>query len=243
MNEPEEVFYLESIEDLRTIADTLRVRLFDHLVRQPLTVTQLAELVGETAAKIHYHVRELERIGVVRLVETREKGGVLEKYYRAVAKNITVTPDLLHGAPNDELAAMVNEYFQLVSRETLQALNIAVQHPDQHPSFTLSKQVLWATRDEYQAFMKQMAAATDAYNTPRGLEGEQEWVFNVISHPMIPSVPEMTTPAVPTPASQRSRRSIMVLIGDIHLSRADLEKSRGRWQTLRHYIIGAMSHR
>lgn len=27
----------------------------------------------------HYHVRELERVGLVQLVETREKGGILEK--------------------------------------------------------------------------------------------------------------------------------------------------------------------
>src|SRR5271165_541349 len=127
MEEPQEIFYLASLEDLRTFADALRVRLFEYLVRDPLTVTQLADLVGETPAKVHYHVRELERIGIIRLVETREKGGVLEKYYRAVAKNVTVAPELLHSSPPNELAGLLTDFFRMVSSEALKALDRRIQ--------------------------------------------------------------------------------------------------------------------
>ncbi|MFX9193241.1 hypothetical protein ABTN81_19910, partial [Acinetobacter baumannii] len=81
------------------------------------TVTQLGDELGETPSKLHYHVRELERIGAIKLVETREKGGILEKYFRAVAKNISVPADMLRYSPPDEIQSMLLEWFQLITRE------------------------------------------------------------------------------------------------------------------------------
>jgi len=75
-----ERYEIENIEQLRAIADVLRLRIIDILQKQPMTVTQLGEVLGLAPAKVHYHVRELERVGLLRLVETREKGGILEKY-------------------------------------------------------------------------------------------------------------------------------------------------------------------
>lgn len=196
MDEPQEVFYLTTIDQARTMADTLRVRLFEHLVRQPLTVTQLGEVVGETPAKVHYHVRELERIGVVRLVETREKGGILEKYYRAVAKSLNVSPDLLRSAPQHEVVAMVNEYLQWVSREALKAVEFGVAHTDQVQTMTLSSEMLWATRPEFQALLKEVAQRLKDFANPRGIAGEQEWTFTIIAHQQVPSsAPSPMTPA------------------------------------------------
>ncbi len=73
----------------------LRLRIIDLLQGHPMTVTQLGEIMGMAPAKVHYHVRELERVGLLQLVETREKGGILEKYYQPIAKDISVSRNLL----------------------------------------------------------------------------------------------------------------------------------------------------
>src|SRR5579872_3196257 len=122
-----EVYGLETIEQLRAIADALRIRIIELLSRQPMTVTQLGERLGIAPNKVHYHVRELERVGLVRLVETREKGSILEKYYRAVAKNFQVPDDLLNTSSPDELLAAVNEFIKVVNDGLLAAMRRETQ--------------------------------------------------------------------------------------------------------------------
>jgi DNA-binding transcriptional ArsR family regulator len=97
-----ERYEIETLEQLRAIADVRRLRIVDLLREQPLTVTQLGERMGLAPAKVHYHVRELEKVGLLRLVETREKGGILEKYYQAIAREVCVPDGLLLTAPSDE---------------------------------------------------------------------------------------------------------------------------------------------
>ncbi len=242
MDEPQEVFYLTSLDQARTIADTLRVRLLEYLARQPLTVTQLGELVGETPAKVHYHVRELERIGVVRLVETREKGGILEKYYRAVAKSIQVSPDILQSAPRSELAAMLTEWFQWIMHDAIKAANRAVQRPDGSEPLTIENQLVWATNDEFRTLLKEVHEMVKRLGDPRESEGEREWTFSIIAHrivtgqdgddtapsdPIMPVEPALPVPPSPPPVPHvgpAGKRTI-VAAGDIRLTRTDLEKA------------------
>lgn len=58
------------------------------------TVKQIAVKMGEVPAKIHYHVKELVRINVLELVSTKEKSGILEKYYLPTAKNFRIEKSL-----------------------------------------------------------------------------------------------------------------------------------------------------
>jgi len=84
--ERRKTYIIEDLEQLKVLADPFRIKLLERLVEEALTVKQLAERIDESPAKVHYHVKELERVGLIKLVKTREKGGILEKYYRAVAE-------------------------------------------------------------------------------------------------------------------------------------------------------------
>ncbi|MFZ5942775.1 MAG: ArsR/SmtB family transcription factor [Bacillota bacterium] len=83
----EESLVLEDLEKIKAIADPLRVKVLEILIQRQATVKQVADSLGQSSAKMHYHVKELEKQKLIRLVETMEKGGILEKYYRAVAKS------------------------------------------------------------------------------------------------------------------------------------------------------------
>src|SRR5258708_15072633 len=106
-----------------------RSRMLELLRDQPMTVTQLGELMGEAPSKIHYHVRELERVGLLELVETREKGGILEKYYQPIAHEIGVDKALLT-VPSDEALAALQELFEQLSNGYLQAFRQLVARPE-----------------------------------------------------------------------------------------------------------------
>ena len=86
---------LTSLDQLRVVADPYRLNILRILNQRAATVKMLADQIGDVPGKVHYHVRELQRLGFIRLVSKQEKGGVIEKYYRVVAHRFEPDPSLL----------------------------------------------------------------------------------------------------------------------------------------------------
>lgn len=60
---------------------------FKYLVHEPMTVSQIADKMGQSPGKILYYLQKLKKEQIIELVETRETPkGIVERYYRAVAK-------------------------------------------------------------------------------------------------------------------------------------------------------------
>jgi DNA-binding transcriptional ArsR family regulator len=232
MADMDEGFPLTTLDQVHTLADPLRVRILERLVREPMTVKMLGTNLGEPPAKVHYHVRELERIGVIRLVETREKGGVLEKYYRAVARTFTVMKDVLYNSKPDELSAIVDEYFQVVQRGLTAALSAYQKHPDRHEPLTISNETVWSTTDEFRELVTKLSETTRFYQEPRHIDGEVEWTINVIGHLTVPERQLESEPASPP------RRSYQFYFGAVTLGRADLEKLVAEGSLLDLTVVG-----
>jgi DNA-binding transcriptional ArsR family regulator len=70
----------------------LRLRILNFLVRERLTVSQVAARLRVHPANITHHFRILRRASLIRLVEQRDIGRVVEKYYAAVAEVFDVRP-------------------------------------------------------------------------------------------------------------------------------------------------------
>lgn len=95
-----ERFTITDLDAIKALADPLRVHILSLFIERPMTAKQMADRLKQPSAKIHYHVKELERNGLIAMVETREKGGILEKYYSAVASffdvHMTVCRETAH---------------------------------------------------------------------------------------------------------------------------------------------------
>ena len=181
-----EHYEIETVEQLRAIADLLRLRIVDLLKEKPRTVTQLGEVLGEAPAKVHYHVRELEKVGLLRLVETREKGGILEKYYQPVARDFSVEKQLL-SAPADESVAMANAWLNQVKDGFLRAFRVALEQKDEQPNLGLGFSHVYITAEEQKALAKQIYDLLKPYENRRGIEGEQEMMDFMAFYPYVPS--------------------------------------------------------
>lgn len=89
--------------EVDVVGDTGRVRgTFSPLRRQilealaePASATGLAERLGETRQRVNYHLRELEKGGLVELVEQRQRRGRIERFVRATAKAVVVAPAVI----------------------------------------------------------------------------------------------------------------------------------------------------
>lgn len=240
MEDLPETYQLESIEQMRTIADPLRLRIVDQLIHQAMTVTQLAGVLGEVPAKLHYHVHELEKAGLLKLVETREKGGILEKYYRGVAKHISAPGTLFRGVPPDEALATFTEILQPLFHGVIQAaehlLRIqAWDDPDQ--VLQLSPDHYWMTAEEVNQVSMQIDDLLKPYKEPRGIEHEREQTFLMIAY----TTPPASSPPAPAELSPRKppKREIFVSAGVIHLHRQDLAKHLAAGEVLDMYVFGS----
>jgi DNA-binding transcriptional ArsR family regulator len=71
--------------------DPVRARLLAELT-EPGSATTLGAKVGLARQKVNYHLRALERHGLVQLVEERRKGNVTERVLQATAASYVISP-------------------------------------------------------------------------------------------------------------------------------------------------------
>ena len=90
-----DVLIIDELNQLRAVSDPFRVQLLYHLGREPMTGQQLAEKMDLSRSKIHYHLQELEKNGIIEVVRREEKNGILQKFYSPIAKAIIPSEDLL----------------------------------------------------------------------------------------------------------------------------------------------------
>jgi len=94
---------LEVIDDpaaAMVALDPIRARLLSELA-EPGSAASLAARVGLARQKVNYHLRALEAHGLVRPVEERRWGGLVERRVVATAASYVVSPAALGHAAND----------------------------------------------------------------------------------------------------------------------------------------------
>ncbi|MEV7246476.1 helix-turn-helix domain-containing protein [Streptomyces sp. NPDC093248] len=92
-------FHVTTDEQLRAVSNLTRHRIMAVLRFEPATITQIADRLGLAKGSSSYHVRLLERTGLVKVVRTRKVRGVTERYYAMAARTI-VLPDPGEGGPD-----------------------------------------------------------------------------------------------------------------------------------------------
>ena len=78
---------------------------------EELSVSDVARKLGVNSGSVHYHVKELEKHGLVKLVREEIAGGVVKKYYRKSARHFTIDSQSPNSAPA-LAAAGINEEFK-----------------------------------------------------------------------------------------------------------------------------------
>ncbi|HVB25850.1 MAG TPA: helix-turn-helix domain-containing protein [Ktedonobacteraceae bacterium] len=225
-----EHYEIDSIEQLRAIADALRIRIVEMLQEQPMTVTQLGDVMGEAPAKIHYHVRELEKVGLLKLVETREKGGILEKYYQPIARDFSVANSLFLRAAPDESLAAIGAWFDQLKESFQRVLRVAIEKKEDAPQLVLNDAILYLTDEEQQQLCQQINELFKPYMQRRGINGEQPIIGTFITYPRDVAM------KAPQPANESLRNVWMV--GTMQFSRADLEQVLAEGQRLQIHVTG-----
>lgn len=158
-----EVAVIEDPSAAEVSLDPVRARLLAELA-EPGSATMLAAKVGLPRQKVNYHLRALEKHGLVELVEERRKGNVNERLLQATAASYVISPTALAavqpdpGRSPDRLSAqwLLAVAARLV-RDVGSLITGATRAQKRLATFALDGEVRFATAADRAAFAEELA--------------------------------------------------------------------------------------
>ncbi len=117
----QDVLFLTRLEQLKALSDPLRMAILARLMEQPYTGQQLARILEVPRSKVHYHLGEMEKNGIVEVVRREEKQGIMQKFYRAVARSIVPSSELLGFVDAHSVRSVGLEVVEKTREEILRA--------------------------------------------------------------------------------------------------------------------------
>ncbi|MDJ0341903.1 helix-turn-helix domain-containing protein [Streptomyces sp. H10-C2] len=146
----------------------IRARLLAELI-EPASATMLAARVGLPRQKVNYHLKALERHGLVELVGERKKGNVTERLMRATAASYVISPLALAAVQpdpsrsRDQLSArwLLAVAARLV-RDVGTLVTGAAKARRPLATFALDGEVRFASAADRAAFIEELAAGVGA---------------------------------------------------------------------------------
>jgi DNA-binding transcriptional ArsR family regulator len=98
-----EQFVIRDLATLKAVSDPLRLQVLLEMQEGPKTVKEIASTLGVPQTRLYYHVKILERNGLVRVTGRRMVSGIEERSYQAIARNWTIAPELVSSVPGSGL--------------------------------------------------------------------------------------------------------------------------------------------
>lgn len=201
------------------LMDATRLRLLREL-SQPDSASGLARRLGMPRQRINYHLRELEKSGLVRLVREQRKRNCTERILQATARSYVVSPEALAELGAD--AALVRDrfgwaYLVAVAARAIRELGFLRQWADHArqrlATFTLETEITFVSPAGMRSFAedvsREIARLTAQYHDERSTGG-RKFRFFLGAYPTITKPPSEQIAA----ADQVARRTMETENGD-----------------------------
>jgi DNA-binding transcriptional ArsR family regulator len=163
-----EVAVIEDPAAAEVSLDPIRTRILAALA-EPGSAAMLAARLGLPRQKVNYHLKELERHGLVVFAEERRKGNVTERLYRAAAASYVISPSVLAAvspdptqSPDQLSAGWLLALGVRLLREVGSLLADAARARQRVATFGLDAQVRFASAADRTAFAEELSAAVAA---------------------------------------------------------------------------------
>lgn len=174
---------IRSPEAAAALLDPVRQRLLSHLA-EPGSATGLSRRLRLPRQRINYHLRELERVGLVELVEERRRGNCLERVVRATARAFIISTEALGAiGPTAETATdrLSSAYLMSAAGRVIRDVAVldarARKEKKRIATLTLEADVRFASAEKRAAFAEELADAVARlaarYNDDRASGGRR----------------------------------------------------------------------
>jgi DNA-binding transcriptional ArsR family regulator len=182
--------------------DPVRARLLAALA-DPGSATTLAAEIGLSRQKVNYHLRALERHGLVELVEERRKGNMTERVLQATAASYVISPAALSAvapdpdrSPDQRSARWLLALSGRLVREVGDLIAGATAARKRLATFAIDTEVRFASAAERAKFAEELATAVTglvAKYHDECAEGGRRHRLIVALHPSITKPRDDTT--------------------------------------------------
>lgn len=160
------VLSVRDADGLQALVHPIRVQVLGAL-RNAASAASVAREIGQPRQKVNYHLKELERAGLVERVGERRSGNFVEGLYRAVARSFVVSPEVAWADPRrmDALRRQHSLESLVVMGDRLQRdaaalLDRAAFDGEQIPSAAVSAETRFACEEDRAAFLREYLDAT-----------------------------------------------------------------------------------
>jgi DNA-binding transcriptional ArsR family regulator len=89
----QETYLIELPEQASALINPLRAEILSQL-KQPSSATEVAKKLNETPQRINYHLKSLQKVGLVTKVGTRQVRNLVEVLYQSIAKTFLLAETL-----------------------------------------------------------------------------------------------------------------------------------------------------
>ncbi|MGG1516592.1 helix-turn-helix domain-containing protein [Paenibacillus oryzisoli] len=178
-------YYIESPEQATVLLNPLRGEIIAQL-QEPGSAAEVARTLGETAQRINYHLKALEKVGLVERVGTRQVRNLVEVLYRAIAKtfvlaeSLSMKPETLQKLKEQSSLAHLVTTSDRLRRDAVLLMEQSEVGEDV-PSATLQLQVCLGTEAQRQAFIEEYAALMQALVARYSASSDSQDAYQVIA--------------------------------------------------------------
>ncbi|MBO3081089.1 winged helix-turn-helix domain-containing protein [Mammaliicoccus sciuri] len=175
-------FEINTFEELKCISDQLRMKISMLLIEREMTATEIGKHLNIPKAKIFYHLKELERYGMVKINRTEVKGSNVYKYYVATHNGFKVNPQLLNEY-RDEVSDSTKDMVTSQINRTIDVLNQYGLIMDDEQLISKTVQAKWS-QNQFDTFKQKLDALIDEVDQQSNDEDKSYYYLNIIGFEM-----------------------------------------------------------
>ena len=171
---------LSTLEEIKVYSDPYRLKIIYAFGRigRPATVKEVADAMGEVPAKIHYHVKKLEKIGILKIVATKEINGIVAKYYETFPGEIHIRQSELEEPVRKVVMSEAHKAIVTILDEGRSKFLQNVNSEEEGQHAILSGHVLHMTKEEAKELTGQIHELISKYERKSADEGAK--VFDLM---------------------------------------------------------------
>ncbi|MCD3218935.1 winged helix-turn-helix domain-containing protein [Mammaliicoccus sciuri] len=175
-------FEINTFEELKCISDQLRMKISMLLIEREMTATEIGKHLNIPKAKIFYHLKELEKYGMVKINRTEVKGSNVYKYYVATHNGFKVNPQLLNEY-RDEVSDSTKGMVTSQINRTIDVLNQYGLIMDDEQLISKTVQAKWS-QNQFDTFKQKLDALIDEVDQQSNDEDKSYYYLNIIGFEM-----------------------------------------------------------
>ncbi|GED30516.1 MULTISPECIES: winged helix-turn-helix domain-containing protein [Brevibacillus] len=154
-----ETYVVESPEQAMALLNPLRAEILSRLT-EPASAAEVARGINEIPQRVNYHLKALEKVGLVRKVGSRQVRNLVEVLYLAIARTYVLSEALNWASDTVQqmkdqgaLSHLVNTA-ERIKRDALALMERSDQE-EQIPSATLDASIRLASAEQRSAFVEE----------------------------------------------------------------------------------------